>query len=200
MRVGRFGLGLFWLARPGGCPTMTFMKIHKGDRLPDLDRYLAAIDSIFFESSAKQEFADQAERNAFRERWLGRYLEKHRDSFFVAVDDDGSAIGYLAGCLQNPTELSHFGDIAYFETIASLCRDYPAHLHINMAAGMRSKGIGAALIDRFIGWGRENAVGGVHVVTAQTSRSVPFYQRSGFAELKTFPWNSGIAVCLGRRV
>ena len=74
------------------------MKIYKGDRLPDLERHMVAIDSIFFESSAKQEFADQAERDAFRERWLGRYIEKHRDSFFVAIDDDGNAIGYLAGC------------------------------------------------------------------------------------------------------
>jgi GNAT superfamily N-acetyltransferase len=176
------------------------MKIYKGDHLPDLERHMVAIDSIFFESSARQEFADQDERNAFRERWLGRYIEKHRDSFFVAIDDEGTAIGYLAGCLQDPTRLRHFDDIAYFKTIASLCREYPAHLHINMAAGMRSKGVGAALIERFVEWARQNAVGGVHVVTAQTARSVPFYQRCGFVELKTFPWNSGIAICLGRKI
>ena len=74
---------------------------------------------------------------AFRERWLGRYIEKHHSSFFVALDADGRAIGYLAGCLENPTTLSHFNDVAYFRSIEDICRDYPAHLYVNVAERYR---------------------------------------------------------------
>jgi hypothetical protein len=69
--------------------------------------------------------------------WLGRYIEKHHSSFFVALDADGRAVGYLAECLENPTTLSHFNDVAYFRSIEDICRDYPAHLYVNVAERYR---------------------------------------------------------------
>ena len=176
------------------------MQIHKSDRLPRFKEHVARIDSIFFEASARQEFSDQAERDAFRARWLGRYLEQHPDCFFVAIGDDGRPAGYLAGCLQNPTTLRHFDDIAYFQTIANFCRKYPAHFHVNVAAELRGRGIGAALVGRFVEWARIKSVEGIHVVTAINSRSVPFYVKCGFVPLQTFLWNLGISVCLGREL
>src|SRR5262249_6713499 len=158
---------------------------------------LGELDHIFFESSAKQHFSSSQEKDAFRERWLGRYIASHKDSFFLALDESGHVVGYLAGCLENPTELVHFRDIEYFQSIADICRDYPAHLHINVAPGWRNHGLGAALVERFALWARLHSVGGVHLVTSSTSRSIPFYLRSGFRELRTFPWNSGISVCMG---
>jgi GNAT superfamily N-acetyltransferase len=175
-------------------------KIQKADELVNFTSHLGEIDNIFFESSAKHDFSSSEEKESFREQTLGRYIAKHRESFFVALDESGRAIGYLAGCLKNPTELTHFSDIEYFETISDLCRDYPAHLHINVAAQWRNHGLGAALIERFAIWAKLHSVEGIHVVTSRTSRSIPFYQRSGFSELRTFPWNSGISVCMGRKL
>jgi len=175
-------------------------EIRKADELGDFISHIGEIDEIFFQSSAKQFFSSKQEQDVFRERSLGRYIERHRDSFFVVLDDFRLAIGYLAGCLENPTKLSHFSDIEYFEIISDLCRDYPAHLHVNIAAQWRNHGLGAALVERFVTWARLHSVEGIHLVTSRTSRSIPFYQRSGFRELRAFPWNFGISVCMGRKV
>jgi GNAT superfamily N-acetyltransferase len=174
--------------------------IHKADGLFDFTSHVGEIDNIFFVSSAKQDFSSSQEKESFRERWLGRYIANHRGSFFVALDDSHRVIGYLAGCLENPTELVHFSDIEYFKNIGDLCRDYPAHLHINVAPQWRNHGLGTALVGRFAFWASLHSVVGVHLVTSSTSRSIPFYRRSGFRELRRFPWNSGISICMGRKL
>jgi GNAT superfamily N-acetyltransferase len=174
--------------------------IHKADELVDFAGHLREIDDIFFASSAKQDFSSSQEKDSFRERWLARYIANHRGSFFVTLNASGCVVGYLAGCLDNPTELAHFSDIEYFRIIADICQEYPAHLHINVAPQWRNHGLGAALVERFALWARLHSVEGIHVVTSSTSRSVPFYGRLGFRELRTFPWNSGISVCMGRKL
>ena len=113
------------------------VKTQRADDFADFASCLGDIDDIFFQSSATRDFCSQEEKQAFRERWLGRYIEKHHGSFFVALDADGRAIGYLAGCLENPTTLGHFNDVAYFRSIEDICRDYPAHLYVNVAERYR---------------------------------------------------------------
>ena len=113
------------------------VKTQRADDFADFASCLGDIDDIFFQSSATRDFCSQEEKQAFREMWLGRYIEKHRSSFFVALDPDGRAVGYLAGCLENPTTLSHFNDVAYFRSIEDICRDYPAHLYVNVAERYR---------------------------------------------------------------
>jgi ribosomal protein S18 acetylase RimI-like enzyme len=176
------------------------IEIQKADEIRDFTSYLGDIDEIFFESSAKHDFSSDGEKQAFRDVSLGRYIAKHRDSLFVAVNAARRAIGYLAGCLENPTNLDHFSDVAYFHYIADICGDYPAHFHINIAEQYRRRGLGSALVDRFVDWAKFHSVMGIEVVTSNTSRSIPFYRRLGFTELRTFPWNSGTAVCMGRQL
>lgn len=179
---------------------MMMVKIQRADEIADFASCLGEIDEIFFESSARRDFCNQEEKQAIREMSLGRYIEKHRASFFVALGGDGRAVGYLAGCLENPITLEHFNDVAYFRSIEDICQDYPAHLHVNVAERHRNRGLGTALVGRFADWAKLHSVEGVHLVTSSTSRSIPFYRRSGFADLRTLPWNSGISVCMGRKL
>jgi hypothetical protein len=88
------------------------MKIQRADEVADFATYLGDIDDIFFQSSAKRDFSSQEEKQAFREMSLGRYIEKHLSSFFVALDADGRAVGYLAGCLENPLATSALSRIS----------------------------------------------------------------------------------------
>ena len=169
------------------------IEIRRADEINDFTSHLAKIDEIFFEASARREFYSQEEKQSFREMSLGRYIVKHRDSFFVALDD-ARCVGYLAGCLENPTKLNHFNDVSYFRYIEDICQDYPAHLHVNIAKRYRNRGLGAALVERFADWAKLHSVGGVQIVTSSTSRSVPFYRRLGFLEARTFA--SGTAVCM----
>jgi GNAT superfamily N-acetyltransferase len=174
--------------------------IRRADELADFADCLGDIDDIFFQSSARRDFCGQLEKQAFREMSLGRYIDKHRSSFFVALDDDGRAVGYLAGCLENPLTLDHFNDVSYFRYIGDICQDYPAHLHVNVAERYRNRGLGTALIERFVDWTKLHSVEGIQILTSNASRRIPFYRRSGFVELRTFPWNSGISVCMGRKL
>jgi GNAT superfamily N-acetyltransferase len=173
------------------------VKIQRADEVADFANCLGNIDD---QSSATRDFSSQEEKQAFREMSLGQYIEKHRSSFFVALTDAGRAVGYLAGCLENPITLSHFNDVAYFRSIEDICRDYPAHLHVNVAEPYRNRGLGTALVGRFVEWAKLHSLEGIHIVTSSTARSIPFYRRSGFIQLRTFPWNSGISVCMGRKL
>jgi GNAT superfamily N-acetyltransferase len=111
---------------------------------------LAQIDTIFFEASGRS-FPSAAERAAFRERWLGRYLHGGTDILLLALDPKGAAAGYLVGALQDPAEQERFADIGYFRgPFRDLCRRYPAHLHINLAPAFRNRGLGACLIEAFV--------------------------------------------------
>lgn len=60
--------------------------------------------------------------------------------------------------------------------------DYPAHLHMNVAARHRGSGIGRRLIERYVGDLRAAAVPGVHLFCGPEPAG--FYSRQGFRELR----------------
>ena len=100
---------------------------------PNRRALVPTIDAIFFEASSVRAFASERARAAFRQRWLGLYLETWPEHVFLARDDDGMVAGYLLGCLIDPAQDHRFEDIGYFETFAAACAACPAHLHINLA-------------------------------------------------------------------
>jgi len=159
---------------------------------------LGQIDSIFFEASTRT-FPPGPEREAFRERWLGRYLHDDvGDALFLATERCTVA-GYLVGALQNPALQDRFADIGYFRTaFAELCRHFPAHLHINLAPAFRSRGIGARLIEAFAGYASGQRAAGMHIVTGRGMRNVRFYEQCGFEERGKAPWKGGEVVFLAR--
>jgi GNAT superfamily N-acetyltransferase len=64
----------------------------------------------------------------------------------------------------------------------------------------RNRSLGTALVGRFAEWAKLHSVKGIQLVTSRTSRSIPFYRRLGFSELRTFPWMSGVSVCMGLKL
>jgi GNAT superfamily N-acetyltransferase len=157
------------------------------------------VDAIFFEASGRAGFASTEERAAFRERWLGRYLRGGSDIVLIAQDAAGTVAGYLVGALEDPAGQERFADIDYFRGVfRDLCRRYPAHLHINLAPGFRSRGIGARLIDAFATHAAAARAPGLHVVTAKAARNVRFYARCGLVEAGAACWNDREVVFLAR--
>lgn len=161
---------------------------------------IAAIDAIFFEASSVRAFASEQARAAFRQRWLGLYLETWPEHVFLARDDDGMVAGYLLGCLIDPAQDHRFEDIGYFETFAAACAAYPAHLHINLAPAYRRRGIGADLIAAFAEQVRDAGVPGLHIVTSGDARNVGFYRQCGFSIIDETPWKGGAVVFMGCRL
>jgi GNAT superfamily N-acetyltransferase len=177
---------------------MSNVKIHRWDALPNRARLLPEIDAIFFEASATKSFVSDAEREAFRERWLGRYLAHYPAQAFLALSEDGSVAGYLVGSLDDPARTPLFSDIGYFASFAALTAEYPSQIHVNLAPDWRGQGIGAHLIEAFAEDARRAGARGVHVVTARGMRNVGFYTANGFHEAGALISNGRDIVFLAR--
>ncbi len=158
------------------------------------------VDRVFFASSATQSFETDAARAAFRERWLGRYLETFPAWAYVALDADGEVAGYLVGSIEDPAKSGFFDDITYFGAFSSLTARFPAQLHVNMAPAWRSKGQGALLVERFCRDAAHAGVPGVHVVSSRDMRNIGFYKRMGFRDVGGLKWNGRELVFLGREL
>jgi GNAT superfamily N-acetyltransferase len=174
--------------------------IRRWTDIADQRRLIPAIDTIFFEASGTKIFAGAADRAAFRERWLGRYLAQDPDWAFLAFDGDATVAGYLVGSIDDPAASDRFSDIGYVKDFRGLSARYPAHLHVNLAPHYRNHGIGAELIAAFAVDAARAGVPGMHVVTGVTSRNVRFYVRNGFHELARSRLNGHDVVMLGRRL
>ncbi|MGI9403487.1 MAG: GNAT family N-acetyltransferase [Hyphomicrobium sp.] len=166
--------------------------------IAERERLLPELEAIFFEASGTNSFASEADKKAFRERWLGRYLEHDPEWVHLAFDPNDTLAGYLIGSLDDPARTARFGDIGYFKDFSALTLDYPAHLHVNLAPAYRNLGIGAKLIDTFAAAAARAGAPGVHVVTGTDARNTSFYARTGFRELGRARSNSNEVVFLGR--
>lgn len=158
------------------------------------------LDSIFFEASSIKTFQDCRSRASFRHRWLGQYLEEDGRHAFLAVDVDGRVCGYVIGALADPAHDPRHADLGYFQVFQHVTRQFPAHLHINIAPACRSSGLGSRLLTTFVDHVRAEAVPGVHIVTGAGLRNVRFYARNGFAIMAETAWKAGRVVIMARRV
>jgi GNAT superfamily N-acetyltransferase len=158
----------------------------------------AEVERIFFAASGTKAFASEAAREAFRERWLGRYLVHDAGHVFVALDEERRIVGYLVGCLDDPARTARFGDIGFFADFAGLTARYPAHLHVNLDEAARGSGIGGLLVEAFCEQVVAAGLPGVHVVTGKGVRNAGFYERLGFHERGAATFNGHEVVFLGR--
>jgi len=183
-------------------PTVT---IHRLAELPNAELLVAGIEAVFFAASHTQTFESDEVRAAFRERWLGRYLNRDPQWVYVALKDNevgatvsDNVVGYLVGALEDPALRQQFSDLGYFQVFKPQTCKFPAQLHVNLARHVRGYGVGGRLIEAFIGDARQHGTPGVHVVTGAEARNVGFYNRSGFEEMARTDWNDHTIVFLGR--
>lgn len=167
------------------------INIVRWNEIADRQRLVPAVDAIFFESSGTKSFADEAERHAFRERWLGKYLIDEPEWAYAALTRDGTLAGYLVGSLSEQSG---------FEVFSAAGAEYPAHLHVNLAPAYRNRGIGAKLIAAFAADAGRAGAKGAHVVTSADARNVRFYERVGFREIARTRIGERDLLFLGRRL
>ena len=108
-------------------------------------RLSAQVDAIFFEASGRT-FAPGPERDAFHERWLGRYLQGGTDVVLLAMDARRNRCRLSRGCAGRSRPSSRASTISPISgaSFATCAGAYPAHLHINIAPAFRSRGLGAS--------------------------------------------------------
>jgi len=144
---------------------------------------------------------DDDERGPFGEHWIGPYRELRPDWTFVAVLD-GKVVGYLTGCPDSLAfekekrrvfnQQPDSRELFTLETRLKLWSEHPAHLHMNVAAGLRRSGAGRALLGAFFAELRKAGVGSAHVVCGPNAR--PFWERVGFREYATVEAAPGLIV------
>lgn len=149
------------------------------ERTPEIER---GIDTIFFESSNTKSFETERSRVAFRDRWLGRYLRHDPQFAYLAMTPQGNVAGYLVGAVDDPAVHARFADIGFYTDFRVRTKQFPAHLHVNVAPEFRDLGIGRRLIERFAADAKAHGAQGVHVVTSAGAQNVRFYNQNGFAE------------------
>jgi ribosomal protein S18 acetylase RimI-like enzyme len=150
-------------------------------------------------------------------RWCLDYLWHESENCFVAVDtQDQQVVGYILGALDTaaqaerlkeimvPRAVEHwremekrsFHDWRFLmfmrwidrQIFTGLYRQYPAHLHINLAEKARRRGIGARLLAAYENNLREKGVSGYHLgVGAENQVGIGFYRKMGLEQLAVFP-------------
>lgn len=148
----------------------------------DREAVRLGVDAIFFETSARKTFDSEAERAGFRDRWIGRYLDRWPELAFVALSADGEPLGYLVGCLEDPAPSPFFADDPSFQNFRQETARFPAHLHVNVTEAARGEGVGGLLVARFVATAQAKGAPGLHVMTAEGMRNVGFYLGLGFHE------------------
>ena len=169
-----------------------------------------ALEAICLEAATRTEFATDADRDAFLRLWLGHYLEMSPTLAFVAFAkadaeqrepaSSDRPIGYCVATDRDARSDLVFDDLTYFDAMAPQLSAYPAHLHINVAADGRGRGVGARLIGRAVQGLSERRCLGVHVVTGEGARNVGFYLDNGFTPAAGLPWQGRKLIVLGRRL
>jgi len=65
-----------------------------------------------------------------------------------------------------------------------LSENFPAHLHLNLAAGYRGHGIGRQLLEKFLEQARHAGVTGIYAGVSDTNLAgQKFFERAGFSKV-----------------
>jgi GNAT superfamily N-acetyltransferase len=162
----------------GGTPVRLADLTGRADRAAAL----AALEEVFFLSSARGDFPSPAARAAFLDTWTSWYVTRAPADVWLWRDADGGFAGYLTGCRDSAASTALASRIPGYAVFADLFDRFPAHLHVNVHPGHRGQGIGAALIGTFVADCQTGVpmVSGVHVVTGIGARNAGFYRRNGF--------------------
>lgn len=161
--------------------------------------FLAQVEEIFWETSARHDFTDQAEKVAFQDRYLNCYTRDYPEHVLVAVQGE-RVLGYVLGVMHTLEAKSILTQTPHLEVFRDLYERYPAHLHINFRAEARGQGLGSELITAFTSHVVANGVSGLHLITSPSARNVSFYQKNGFLHRVERLWNGRPLLLLGKNL
>lgn len=136
------------------------------------------LKEIFFESSTKKEFKDEAEKEAFYFKYLGFYLSHYPELAWVALQKE-KVLGYVVVAPEtNTSELQKIQP--HLSVFHKDSEKFPAHLHINCHFESRGMGVGKALVETVIDALKTKNIKGLHIMTGPASKNRSFYKKLGF--------------------
>ena len=145
--------------------------------VPYEDSMNEEVREIFFESSTKKLFKDEAEKEAFYEKYLGFYLKHYPQFAWVARSE--RVLGYVIVAPESQNiELQKLQP--HLQVFDSYFQNYPAHLHINCHYESRGLGVGSKLILEAETKLRQLNIKGLHIMTSRDAANKSFYKKLGF--------------------
>ena len=181
-----------------------------------------AADTAYYGAPVEHMMED---RRVFIHAFVRPYTAHHAHTCWVA-EADGEVVGYLTGCMDTRAQQAalrraaagvmaralalryRLGPKAVRTGVAFVRHAlaggepaidldaYPAHLHINVAAAYRGRGLGQGLMRAFIDQCRRAGLPGIHLTTSERNTAAVFlYQKLGFCELARYPsrFHSGVS-------
>ena len=156
----------------------------------------APIDPVF---SDREIFADV----------LTRYYTDFAPTESWVAEDNGQVVGYLTGCLDTRRFLRtmkwRIVPVVLLKALVrgalwhrlvrqnlrwpasqrqQLSENFPAHLHLNLAAGYRGHGIGRQLLEKFLEQARHAGVTGIYAGVSDVNLAgQKFFERAGFSKV-----------------
>jgi ribosomal protein S18 acetylase RimI-like enzyme len=177
------------------------------DTLTDapLEAAIRGAEAVFWETANTTTFETDEERSAFQWRYFGYYIEHAPEMTFVAYDAGGSGdgggavdtdtvattavLGYICGVADTRAHRELYEIAPHIAVFDDLYDRYPAHLHINLTATARGKGLGGALLRTIEERARNGRAPGIHLVTSVGARNVRFYRKNGYTDAWDRPLN-----------
>jgi len=137
---------------------------------------LTELREIYFDSSSRKDFRDEADKEAFYEKYLGYYLDHYPEFVWVARED--RILGYMVASpvTKDPDLYLIQPHLQVFE---SHFEKFPAHLHVNFHPMARGMGLGSKLFSELEKQFQDLKIRGVHIMTGPDSRNKSYYQRLG---------------------
>lgn len=142
------------------------------------DSEILAVNNIFFESSGKKQFPSKKEKEEFQYKYLDFYKVFYPHYFFVLCDE--KPVGYTCGVPEILKAKKLFEITQHLHAFKEMYKELPGHLHINMAAESRGKGLGTVLINQFEKALIKDKIKGLHIITSPNARNCTFYLKNDF--------------------
>lgn len=163
---------------------------------PELsEKDLKELREIYFESSARKEFKDEAEKENFFWKYLGFYLEHYPEHVWIAKGE--RILGYVVGSPVS-SDPALYKIQPHLEIFKNNFKDYPAHLHINLHNDARGQGLGSKLLLELEKQMQGLDITGIHIMTGVDSRNKNFYTRLGFNFQKTLEFSGHPILLMGK--
>jgi len=145
-----------------------------------LEAVTGGAEGIFWETAHTTDFESDDERARFQWRYFGYYLEHAPEMTFVACDTD--VLGYICGVADTRGHRELYEIAPHVPVFDDLYDRYPAHLHINLTAAARGRGVGGQLLRAIEERARNYGAPGIHLVTSVGARNVSFYRKNGYTD------------------
>lgn len=135
------------------------------------------VEEIFWLTSSRTVFANEAERCQFRQQYLDSYLSQ---LVLVALLNE-QVMGYILGVSDTQAERAHWAP--HMELFQEYYGTFPAHLHVNCHPMAQGRGLGRLLVMGLESELSSKGVRGLHLITSVSARNVSFYKQLGFLEV-----------------